>query len=861
MTLWLEQLQRKRRLYNKRRTVISEKITWTHRNKQKGSGLTGQEQGGSAQGAEDPLNATASSSTDRADSILQDDAQEITSSSKTGIWSLVNLRKEIRNAVSDIRMQISPTQEKLSPPHSPCVEDAKEEWTILTDDMDSNNMPPVFAAVQSPPPLPPNSSAALAKSGQKTGGKFASTFKFLKAKSRTPSDSKEGGLKKQNSRSGSLSCAKCKQLEDEKFSAQEELKDVEEELQANREIVRLLQKELDVIRVSLETRLESEGKSNEEMDLMLKQRDKHVVELQHSMATLQEEKSLLAQQSKFVENNLTTFRDQVSMLQEMLSAKDETIVQLTHKIFEFESNTHDRGDDGERQHLAPLMPSGIVPDAKELETLKDTVGAYQLQNKFLTKEITELNKLRKYDEQREKEMLMNYANLEALYYQTRSKYLFLLNERHEPVRGDESNKTEEAVTQLLQEALESETEGGADHSRHHFMSSYSMEYDCYGFLVYAKEEETDDILVAKANKLEWQSHQLANRIKDDTEATSRQIKWENFMVGQSGKPLQRSPELKALVRMGVPHAFKEHIWKGCINLHVGATRDKLGPQYYKKDLGERIKNSKFNPAVKQIDLDLLRTLPNNRHFDSMDSDGIPKLRRVLLSYSVHNPLIGYCQGLNRLVAIALLFLSEEDAFWCLEAIIEHLMPKDYYTKTLASAQADQRVLKELVAEKLPKLYAHFEQYDVDLSLYTFNWFLTIFVDNVRPETFLCVWDTLLYEGSKVLFRFALAFLKYAEEEILSFKEAHQIYRFMRALGERITNVKKITHIAFHELNPFPMRAITSKRLHHLLQVREELKELDAIRQDFQSSHSQHSLEGYASEDDLDDVKEDDGFLS
>lgn len=102
--------------------------------------------------------------------------------------------------------------EKLSPPHSPCVEDAKEEWTILTDDMDSNNMPPVFAAVQSPPPLPPNSSAALAKSGQKTGGKFASTFKFLKAKSRTPSDSKEGGLKKQNSRSGSLSCAKCKQV-------------------------------------------------------------------------------------------------------------------------------------------------------------------------------------------------------------------------------------------------------------------------------------------------------------------------------------------------------------------------------------------------------------------------------------------------------------------------------------------------------------------------------------------------------------------------------------------------------------------------------------------------------------------------
>ena len=47
------------------------------------------------------------------------------------------------------------------------------------------------------------------------------------------------------------------------------------------------------------------------------------------------------------------------------------------------------------------------------------------------------------------------------------------------------------------------------------------------------------------------------------------------------------------------------------------------------------------------------------------------------------------QGLNRIAAVALLFLSEEDSFWCLEAIIQHIMPKEYFTNTLASAQADQ----------------------------------------------------------------------------------------------------------------------------------------------------------------------------
>ena len=45
----------------------------------------------------------------------------------------------------------------------------------------------------------------------------------------------------------------------------------------------------------------------------------------------------------------------------------------------------------------------------------------------------------------------------------------------------------------------------------------------------------------------------------------------------------------------------------------------------------------------QIELDLLRTLPNNKHYDGPHADGIAKLRRILLAYSVHNPEVEYCQ--------------------------------------------------------------------------------------------------------------------------------------------------------------------------------------------------------------------------
>ena len=102
--------------------------------------------------------------------------------------------------------------------------------------------------------------------------------------------------------------------------------------------------------------------------------------------------------------------------------------------------------------------------------------------------------------------------------------------------------------------------------------------------------------------------------------------------------------------------------------------------------------------------------------------GISKLRRVLLAYSLHNPDIEYCQvvkidsrtehlylnlqGFNRIAAIALLFLNEEDAFWLLVYIVDVVMPLNYYTKQLIGAQVDQAVFKELVTEKLPNLADH-----------------------------------------------------------------------------------------------------------------------------------------------------------
>jgi hypothetical protein len=47
----------------------------------------------------------------------------------------------------------------------------------------------------------------------------------------------------------------------------------------------------------------------------------------------------------------------------------------------------------------------------------------------------------------------------------------------------------------------------------------------------------------------------------------------------------------------------------------------------------------------QIELDLTRTFPNHKLF-SHGETGIADLRRILIAYSNHNQVVGYCQGMR-----------------------------------------------------------------------------------------------------------------------------------------------------------------------------------------------------------------------
>jgi len=257
-------------------------------------------------------------------------------------------------------------------------------------------------------------------------------------------------------------------------------------------------------------------------------------------------------------------------------------------------------------------------------------------------------------------------------------------------------------------------------------------------------------------------------------------------------------KVKRYARKGYPPEWRGAMWwyySG--GQHTLAQREMVGLY---ASLVARVQRGELNKDDRDaIERDLDRTFPDNIHFrpepstDLLDGDSddepqlIKVLREVLSCFALNNPSIGYCQSLNFIAGLLLLFLKQdkERAFILLTIITQNHLP-GAHARSLANTEVN--VLMMLIKDYLPKVWASINDTDLinsgagsnahpnskfqrqpTVALSCTSWFMSIFVGVLPIETVLRVWDSFLYEGPRALYRYALAIFKLGETEIRKFR--------------------------------------------------------------------------------------------
>ncbi|XP_008850464.1 TBC1 domain family member 9B isoform X2 [Nannospalax galili] len=250
----------------------------------------------------------------------------------------------------------------------------------------------------------------------------------------------------------------------------------------------------------------------------------------------------------------------------------------------------------------------------------------------------------------------------------------------------------------------------------------------------------------------------------------------HFFEYGRGMCMYRTAKTRELVLKGIPESLRGELWL----LFSGAWNEMVTHPGYYAELVEK-STGKYSLATEEIERDLHRSMPEHPAFQN--ELGIAALRRVLTAYAFRNPTIGYCQAMNIVTSVLLLYGSEEEAFWLLVALCERMLP-DYYNTRVVGALVDQGIFEELTRDILPQLSEKMQDLGV-ISSISLSWFLTLFLSVMPFESAVVIVDCFFYEGIRVVLQVALAVLDANMEQLLDCSDEGEA---MTVLGRYLDNV-------------------------------------------------------------------------
>ncbi|XP_059670529.1 uncharacterized protein LOC132316046 isoform X3 [Cornus florida] len=175
--------------------------------------------------------------------------------------------------------------------------------------------------------------------------------------------------------------------------------------------------------------------------------------------------------------------------------------------------------------------------------------------------------------------------------------------------------------------------------------------DRFGFI---KQDNSPEGLARSRSAFEYQRVERRTR------------KWRK-MIGIGGSDwkhyVRRKPHVvKRRIRKGIPDCLRGLVWQ-----LMSGSRDLLlmNPGVYEQLVI-------YETSASELDIirDISRTFPLHVFFQQRHGPGQRSLYNVLKAYSVYYRDVGYVQGMGFIAGLLLLYMSEEDAFWLLVALLK-----------------------------------------------------------------------------------------------------------------------------------------------------------------------------------------------
>ncbi|CAP27844.1 Protein CBG07920 [Caenorhabditis briggsae] len=283
--------------------------------------------------------------------------------------------------------------------------------------------------------------------------------------------------------------------------------------------------------------------------------------------------------------------------------------------------------------------------------------------------------------------------------------------------------------------------------------------DRFGF-VHKKGEKTDE-------RTDLQKRRIIKEL-------SREKKWLKMIeIWKSGGP---SKKMEDRIWKGIPEKLRIVIWPRLL----GAERMK----HERRDMyAELLLRARLvSKDIKQIDLDINRTYRDHLAFRKRYDVKQKSLLNVLAAYSMYNTEVGYCQGMSQIAALFLMYLDEEDAFWCLHQLMvspKHTM-HGFFVPGFPKLQRFEEHFKKILKKYKPRVFKYLEKQDIPY-IYLTKWWFGCFLDRVPFSLALRLWDVFLVEGDSILLAMAYNIMKMHEKSI----RKHSMESFMEFIQNEI----------------------------------------------------------------------------